>query len=225
MNFTNCCANVRSSLCKEMLSVQGVLSWLFRARNGYLRPCLFFFSSSSRLLRCIILCFALHVFRRDKFPQVVNFLLVISFPNRGQARVCRTPHGLKRQRKTRDGNDENQHMLHGTNKRTHRRTRHTTTKHASFRPDFLCPPQKQNSHTQQRKNSERMFCRTLPKKKTPCRVAVLDTQSTKWHFLGDPWSSLHAPIPPLHSPLPPPPLLLRPSADARARHVSRQKTR
>ena len=62
---------------------------------------------------------------------------------------------------------------------------HTTTKHASFRPHFLCPPQTQNSHTQQRKNSERMFCRTLPKKKTPCRVAELDSQSTKCH-LGDP---------------------------------------
>ena len=156
-----------------------------------MRPCLFFSSSSrpllSLLVSFIILCFALHVFDRDKFPQVVHFLLVTSFPNRGHARVLWT-----RQRITRDGKDKNQYMPHGTNKRTHRRTRHTTTKHASFRPHFLCPPQTQNSHTQQRKNSERMFCRTLPKK-TQCRVAVLDTQSTKWHFLGDPCSSLHAP--------------------------------
>ena len=154
---------------RDVECARSVIVAVSRVKWAFASLSLFFCSSSSRLLVSLLVSFIILFFARQ-FSQVVQFLLVISFPIRGQARVLGTPHGFKRQRITRDGNDENQNMPHGANKRTHRRTRHTTTKHGSFRPHFLCPPQTQNSHTQQRKNSERMFCRTLPKKKTPCRT-------------------------------------------------------
>ena len=198
-----------------MLSVQGVLSWLFRAWNGFLRPCLFFFPSSSRLLRCIILCFALHVFHRDKFPQVVSFLLVISFPNRGQARVCRTTPGLKRQRTTRDGNDENEHIPHGG----------TPQRSTQVSVQIFCVLHKSKTVTRSNERIQNECAAEHFQKKTPCRVAVLDTQALSGIFL-------ETRGPPSAHPFLPCTLrcllllcLLRPSADARARHVSRQKTR